>query len=86
VRWVLHTSTGANGYTHDGLYRFFRQIDGYSGGRLYYPSYFDGRRAIHGWPEVPTYPASHGCARIPMWAAEWMNGRIRIGMRVAVYH
>ena len=86
VRWVLHTSTGANGYTHDGLYRFYRQIDGYSGGRLYYPSYFDGRRAIHGWPEVPTYPASHGCARIPMWAAQWMNGLIPLGMRVAVYH
>jgi len=86
VRWLLHTSTGANGYTHDGLYRFYRQIDGYSGGRLYHPSYFHGRRAIHGWPEVPTYPASHGCARVPMWAAKWINGKIGIGMRVAVYH
>lgn len=86
VRWILHTSTGAAGATHDGVYRVHRKIAGYSGGRLYYPSYFDGLRAIHGWPEVPTYPASHGCARIPMWAATWAHGKAPMGMQVRVYH
>ena len=86
VKWILHTSTGAGGATRDGVYRVFREIHGYSPGRLYYPSYFDGLRAIHGWPEVPTYPASHGCARIPMWAAVWANNHSPIGMQVRVYH
>jgi len=86
VKWILHTSTGAGGATRDGVFRMFREIHGYSPGRLYYPSYFDGLRAIHGWPEVPNYPASHGCARIPMWSAVWANNRSPIGTQVRVYH
>jgi N-acetylmuramoyl-L-alanine amidase len=86
VKWILHTSTGAGGATRDGVFRMFREIHGYSPGRLYYPSYFDGLRAIHGWPEVPNYPASHGCARIPMWSAIWANNHSPIGMQVRVYH
>jgi peptidoglycan hydrolase-like protein with peptidoglycan-binding domain len=82
----LHTSTGAGGGTHDGTYTVTRKLAGYSGHRLYYPSYFDGLRAIHGWPDVPTYAASHGCARVPMWAATWIYGRADIGTRVYVYH
>lgn len=86
VKWILHTSTGAGGATRDGVFRMHRKIAGFSPGRLYYPSYFDGLRAIHGWPEVPNYPASHGCARIPMWAAVWAHNRAPIGMQVRVYH
>ena len=86
VKWILHTSTGRNGYTHDGVYNVHRKIAGYSPGRLYYPSYFDGLRAIHGWPSVPTYPASHGCARIPMWSAQWAHKMAPLGMQVRVYH
>jgi lipoprotein-anchoring transpeptidase ErfK/SrfK len=83
---VLHVSTGAGGATHDGAFRVFRKIAGYSGGRLYYPSYFDGLRALHGWPEVPTYPASHGCVRIPYWNAQWVFGMATFGTRVVIYH
>jgi hypothetical protein len=86
VRWILHTSTGAGGATRDGAWRVHRKLAGYSGNRLYYPSYFDGLRAIHGWPEVPTYNASHGCSRVPMWAATWIYGKADIGTRVFVYH
>jgi N-acetylmuramoyl-L-alanine amidase len=86
VRTIVHTSTGANGYTRDGVWTVHREIEGYSPGRLYYPSYFDGARAVHGWPEVPTYPASHGCARVPMWIAPWLNGKAHVGMTVRVYH
>ena len=86
VRRILHTSTGANGATRDGSFRVHRKLAGYSGNRLYYPSYFDGLRAIHGWPEVPTYPASHGCARVPMWAATWIYSKAPIGTRIYVYH
>jgi len=86
VRKILHTSTGAGGATRDGTFTFYRQVYGYSPNRLYYPSYFDGLRAIHGWPDVPTYPASHGCARVPMWAATWIQGKAAIGERTYVYH
>jgi peptidoglycan hydrolase-like protein with peptidoglycan-binding domain len=86
VRRILHTSTGRNGYTRNGTFRVHRRIGGYSPGRLYYPSYFDGLRATHGWPEVPTYPASAGCARVPMWAARWMYERTPVGTVIHIYH
>jgi hypothetical protein len=83
---ILHVSTGAGGGTHDGLFTFHRRVDGYSPNRLYYPVYFDGLRAIHGWPEVPTYPASHGCVRVPMWVAKWIAARVDIGHKILIYH
>ena len=86
VQTIVHTSTGANGYTRDGVWTVHSEIQGYSPGRLYYPSYFDGARGVHGWPEVPTYPASHGCARVPMWIAQWLNSKAYVGMTVRVYH
>lgn len=86
VTGVLHVSTGAGNATRDGTFRVYRKLAGYSPGRLYYPSYFDGLRALHGWPEVPTYNASHGCARLPMWSAKWVYGKADIGTTIHVYH
>jgi hypothetical protein len=86
VTGIVHVSTGANGYTHDGLYHVYRRLAGTSAGGLYYPSYFDGARALHGWSEVPTYNASHGCVRLPMWTAQWVFGKADIGTEVLVYH
>jgi peptidoglycan hydrolase-like protein with peptidoglycan-binding domain len=40
-------------------------------GRLFNPLYFNGGIAIHGFPQVPVQPASHGCVRIPMGASLW---------------
>jgi N-acetylmuramoyl-L-alanine amidase len=44
--------------------------------------YFSPGYAIHEYPEVPDYPASHGCVRVPVQEAQvvWAFGRI--GMRV----
>jgi N-acetylmuramoyl-L-alanine amidase len=86
VAAILHVSTGAGGATRDGSFRVYRKLAGYSPNRLYYPSYFDGLRAIHGWPEVPPYPASHGCVRVPMWSATWIHRLVPLGTRVAIYH
>ncbi len=83
---VLHVSTGAGGTTHDGTFRVFSKIAGFSEHRLYYPSFFDGERALHGWPEVPTYAASHGCVRIPFWNAKWVYALADYGVRVVIYH
>jgi hypothetical protein len=83
---VLHVSTGAGGATHDGTFRVFRKLSGFSPNHLYYPSYFDGLRALHGWTEVPTYPASHGCVRIPYWNATWVFALADLGTPVLIYH
>ena len=83
---VIHVSTGAGGATHDGSFHVYRKLAGYSPHHLYYPSYFEGDRAIHGWTEVPTYPASHGCVRVPYWHAQWIFGLADIGTRVTIYH
>ena len=55
-------------------------------GRLYNPVYFNPKDgiAIHGFPEVPPEPASHGCVRIPMSAAEWFHGKVPKGTPVYV--
>jgi lipoprotein-anchoring transpeptidase ErfK/SrfK len=86
VTAVLHVSTGAGGATRDGAFRVYRKLAGFSPNRLYYPSYFDGLRALHGWTEVPTYAASHGCVRIPYWNARWVYDRVAVGTRVVIYH
>ncbi|MGH2734016.1 MAG: L,D-transpeptidase family protein [Actinomycetota bacterium] len=88
VRKILHVSTGGAGVgvTRDGNWRVHRRLAGFSPGRLYYPSYFDGLRAIHGWPEVPPTAASHGCVRVPMWTARWIFDQTRVGTLVHIYH
>ncbi len=86
VTTVLHVSTGANGATRDGTFHVYRKLAGYSPNRLYYPSYFDGNRAVHGWPDVPPTNASHGCVRVPMWAATHMHNIMHYGMEVRIYH
>jgi hypothetical protein len=83
---ILHVSTGQyEGWTREGVFRVHGKVYGYSVGRLYYPSYFDGLRAVHGWPDVPPYPASHGCVRVPMWSAVWISGRMPVGTEVRIY-
>ena len=87
VTSISHISTGKPSTpTRDGSFRVYRKIAGLTGGGLYYPSYFDGLRALHGYVEVPTYPASHGCVRIPYWNAKWVYRHAPIGTPVIVYH
>ncbi|MCA1845001.1 MAG: L,D-transpeptidase family protein [Actinobacteria bacterium] len=47
-------------------------------GRMYNPMYFlvGPGIAIHGFQQVPPVPASHGCVRIPMFAAETLPGLV----------
>jgi peptidoglycan/xylan/chitin deacetylase (PgdA/CDA1 family) len=57
-------------HTPRGDFRIERKIAGKRVshlGTLYWPSYFVGGFAIHGSDSVPTYPASHGCVRIPRY-------------------
>jgi lipoprotein-anchoring transpeptidase ErfK/SrfK len=53
-------------------------------GVLYNPLFFNGGIAIHGEPAVPTYPASHGCVRIPMSDSRWFYDTVTKGTAVYV--
>ena len=103
TRWVFHTSTGTeepyhhpdgNTYladTPNGRWTFTWEVDGWRDGRLgrmWRPKYFheDGV-AIHGYPTVPAYPASHGCARVTMDAMDyiWEAGLAPKGSAILAY-
>ena len=48
-------------------------------------SYFIGGYAIHGYVSVPTFPASHGCVRVPIPSARSIFNWLRLGDRVDIY-
>ena len=55
-------------------------------GVLYRPAYFNSSGyAIHGEPEVPSYPASHGCVRITVPAMDRFYTKLVVGMSVWIY-
>ncbi|HST13472.1 MAG TPA: L,D-transpeptidase family protein [Gaiellaceae bacterium] len=84
VTRIVPTSTGATGNTPVGEWHVYRKVAGYDW-VLYYPSYFLRGFAVHGYPDVPPYPASHGCARIPMWIATTIYGEMPDRSTVYVY-
>lgn len=53
-------------------------------GQLYNSQYFVGGYAIHGAKSVPAQPASHGCVRLTMAAADWFPDHVRIGTPVHI--
>src|SRR5215831_16066963 len=84
VALVVAASTGATGNTPLGLWHVYRKVTGFDW-VLYYPNYFLRGFAVHGYPDVPPYPASHGCVRIPMWVATQIYEDIGLGTAVYVY-
>jgi peptidoglycan hydrolase-like protein with peptidoglycan-binding domain len=74
--------------TPTGTLKVLRKISGWrrsSLGLLYYPSYIFNGIAIHGNPSVPTRPASHGCIRVPMFAARELSSLMPVGIDVVIY-
>ena len=49
-------------------------------------NYFIRGYAIHGYAEVPTYAASHGCLRVPIPDAPAIYGWVPYGTPVDVYN
>ncbi len=49
--------------TVTGHYNFYRREPGYNSEGMYYSFYWHNGYAVHGYAEVPTYAASHGCVR-----------------------
>jgi len=83
---ILHTSSGTSATpTVFGKYRFYSKTPGYNSKGMYYSSYFVGGYAIHGYSPVPTYPASHGCLRIPIASAKRVYGWVSLGDPIFTY-
>lgn len=75
-------------HTPRGRFRVLRKIAGWrrsSLGLLYYPNYIHNGIAIHGSLAMAVYPASHGCIRIPMFAAKELSELTPVGTEVIVY-
>jgi len=73
--------------TPTGAFKVYRQDSGWNEGplgSLYNANFIVGGIAIHGSNSVPAQPASHGCIRIPMSAAEWFPSKARVGTPVYV--
>ena len=66
---VSHVSTGATGNTPVGRWQVYSKVAGWLPDGMFDSSFFLRGFAIHGYPTVPFYPASHGCVRVPVWVA-----------------
>jgi lipoprotein-anchoring transpeptidase ErfK/SrfK len=99
VAGILPVSTGSGkhysekgmsgtAYTPRGRFKVYNKASGWKKsplGMLYFPSYFSDGIAIHGNPDVPTEPKSHGCIRIPMFASVKVSKMLPVGSIVLVY-
>ena len=99
VTRILPVSTGSGkrynekgmrgiAYTPRGRFRVYAKAWGWKRsplGLLYYPNYISDGVAIHGNPDVPLHPQSHGCIRIPMFASREVSKMLPVGTIVLVY-
>ncbi len=83
---TYHVSTGSSATpTPSGTWRFYRKEPGYNSLRMYYSVYYNRGYATHGFHDVPTYPASHGCTRNPESDSKYIYNWIDIGDLINVY-
>lgn len=96
---VLPVSTGSGksfedggqisvAHTPRGRFIVYNKVVGWETGpssSMYYSNYISGGVAIHGYATVPIQPASHGCIRIPIFAAREVSKLLPIGTIVLVY-
>jgi len=68
-----------------GQFRVYLKTPGVNSEEMFDSNYFIRGYAIHGYPEVPTYAASHGCLRVPNADAPAIFGWVRLGTPVDVY-
>jgi hypothetical protein len=83
---VYHASSGKPSTpTVFGDFRFYSKTPGTNAKGMVDSNYFIRGYAIHGYPEVPSYAASHGCIRVPIPNAAAIFAWIRIGDPIFVY-
>lgn len=69
-----------------GNFRFYMREPGTNSLGMVYSSYFIRGYAIHGYHSVPTFPASHGCLRVPVPDAYAIYAWVRLGDQIDVYY
>jgi len=69
-----------------GRFQVYSKTPGENAKGMVDSNYFIRGYAIHGYHEVPTYAASHGCLRIPIPDAAAVFGWVTLGMPVDVYN
>lgn len=68
-----------------GRFRVYMKELGTNSHGMVDSNFFYRGYAVHGYADVPDYPASHGCLRVPIPDAASIYGRIRIGEIVDVF-
>jgi len=82
---ISHVSTGATGNTPLGIWHVYGKTPGWLPDGMFDSSFFLRGFAVHGYPSVPPYPASHGCVRLPVWLAPRIYSMIPVGSEVIIY-
>jgi hypothetical protein len=83
---TYHASSGKPSTpTVFGSFRFYSKTPGTNSEGMVDSNYFIGGYAIHGYAEVPSYAASHGCIRVPIPDAGAIFAWIKIGDPIFVY-
>lgn len=86
--YVNYSGRTVRSQTPEGKYEFYFQRNyphtSYLGA-MYKPYYFRGGYAIHGSPNVPAYPASHGCVRVTNADMDFLREHLDLGMTIYVY-
>jgi lipoprotein-anchoring transpeptidase ErfK/SrfK len=86
VKEIYHISSGAPATpTILGHFKFYRKEPGTNNVGMVNSVYFIRGYATHGYPSVPTYPASHGCLRNPIPDSKHIYNWIDIGDSIHVY-
>ena len=86
VQRIYSVSSGkASTPTVLGRFRVYSKTIGTNSLGMVDSSYFIGGYAIHGYISVPTFPASHGCVRVPIPNARSIYNWLRFGDRVDTY-
>jgi hypothetical protein len=87
---AVHCSTGRPGLeTTAGVWTvYLKSVRFYSkeyDSWMPYASFFHNGEGLHGYEDVPAYPASHGCVRLPMPEAPWVYQFAPVGTTVFVF-
>jgi hypothetical protein len=59
--------------------------DSLTGWCIYNPWSFTPHYAVHGYPSVPEYPASHGCVRLTTWDSDALISYMEVGMPIHIW-
>jgi len=87
VRTIYTMSSGKPSTpTVIGRFQVYLKTPGVNSEGMVDSNYFIRGYAIHGYAEVPTYAASHGCLRVPIPDAPAIYAWVRTGTRVDVYN